>query len=329
MDDIAIIHEEVYQYLKAKHKINPDFIFIPRKINNKDRFKKGFWFIGDDYYLQLSFWNGSDTLRRIHNIGFSIKHNGESIIDLSAKIQPSLVPFFTEVMNNIGGFKEWGGSSVRRWYKQNITRNYLQELDFFINNYKEIIDNLVRSIQPNGITFLPYNKFENYIKNIEGYRNEPTNKEIEKNIKLELNDKVNYEYDGLKLYSPTEMKFVIATHGKIINKLIELLQRKQIRLSNDNHRDLCLLNEKNEVNILFELKTDLSNSSIYSAIGQLLVYSNNIEPPPRLVMLLPKRLHEDFENIIEKLGLEVLYYYFDNNKEVLEIENIEEFIFKQ
>ena len=75
---IALKHEKIFDYLVSLHKKDNNFFFVPRKINNKSRFEERYWFIGNDRYLQVSFWDGGDSKEKIHNVGFVVTDDGSS-----------------------------------------------------------------------------------------------------------------------------------------------------------------------------------------------------------------------------------------------------------
>jgi len=68
------------------------------------------------------------------------------------------------------------------------------------------------------------------------------------------------------------------------------------------------LNSKNQVKVLFEVKTDLSTTSIYSAIGQLMLHGAAHSPAPRKVMVLPGTPDSETSRILEKIGIDLISY---------------------
>ena len=73
---IAKLHEIIFDYLMEKHRHDSSFKFTMRSNDRYERLQKGYWFIGNDQYLELSFWDGKDSLSKINNIGFTILLRG-------------------------------------------------------------------------------------------------------------------------------------------------------------------------------------------------------------------------------------------------------------
>lgn len=121
---------------------------------------------------------------------------------------------------------------------------------------------------------------------------------------------------GKRNYKRRDEIEAISNHGIIINTLAGLLKNKGLQVANDRKRDLFTIKD-NKIDKIFEAKTDLANSSIYSAIGQVLMYSAEKELEENMkILVLPEKLNQKAENIISKLGLEVLYFHFDGDKVV-------------
>lgn len=152
MKEIQRINKKVLDHLIAIKKNNASFKFVPRKINNKNRLDQGYWFIGNDHYLQISFWDGSDWKEKIHNIGFSINKDKQCYIDLSAQDSTDKANFLSNLSKVLGGFIKDGKKS--RWYKPIDHGDYIQTLDYFINNLKPIIDKELINKKPVGISIL-------------------------------------------------------------------------------------------------------------------------------------------------------------------------------
>ena len=62
--NIARLHEELYEYLMDIHKKDPIFRFRVRRMNNQNRLDKGYWFNGNNEYLETSFWDYKDNLHQ-------------------------------------------------------------------------------------------------------------------------------------------------------------------------------------------------------------------------------------------------------------------------
>jgi predicted ATPase len=88
------IHDQIFNYLITKNETDPNFLFRLRRSNRFDRLAKGFWFHGNEKYLALSFWSGSDWKNKTPNISFLFVNDGEIYLELSAKDSDVKTYFF-------------------------------------------------------------------------------------------------------------------------------------------------------------------------------------------------------------------------------------------
>lgn len=164
MEKIVRIHEKILDHLTRLHKSDNGLYFVPRKINNKGRLDRGYWFLGNEYYLNLSFWNGEDWKEKIHNIGFVVLHDKTSSIELSAQDSSDKAIFLAKIATKLGGFKKDGNKN--KWFKYYSGTNYIENLNDFVTNAKPIIDILIATNKPKGIKLLDKTFFNTYTKKI-------------------------------------------------------------------------------------------------------------------------------------------------------------------
>ncbi len=119
------------------------------------------------------------------------------------------------------------------------------------------------------------------------------------------------EHSGVSVSERNEPVFMNRTHGIVANALAAELSRRGYQVSNDQNRDLFIHNG-NQITALFEIKTSSSTQNLYSAIGQLLVYSIPIRNAVQLVAVLPDPLATSVENRFAELGIKILYYEIVN-----------------
>lgn len=119
------------------------------------------------------------------------------------------------------------------------------------------------------------------------------------------------EHSGVSVSERNEPVVINRTHGIIANSLATELTRRGHQISNDRNRDLFTYTG-NRITNLFEIKTSSSTQSLYSAIGQLLLYSIPIRNPVQLIAVLPDPLAVSVENRFTELGIRILYYQMEN-----------------
>lgn len=105
-------------------------------------------------------------------------------------------------------------------------------------------------------------------------------------------------------------------HGLIINSLADELRRLRIYCNRDRNRDLFVLGSGGAMQLLFEAKTEVTTSTIYQGIGQLLYHSVNINPRPQLVFVLPGIPDGNTQNILCRLGINVLRFGWQGSSPV-------------
>lgn len=144
------MHDEIFEFLFELHKSDKNFLFVPRRTNYRSRLYKGFWFLGNDDYLKVSFWNGADPKEKFHNIGFVVTANGSSYIEISAEDDEEKADFLYMLVEQLGDFEKEGKKNA--WHRQYRGRDYIANLKDFLKNEKPVIDAMIKKHKPKGIT---------------------------------------------------------------------------------------------------------------------------------------------------------------------------------
>lgn len=105
-------------------------------------------------------------------------------------------------------------------------------------------------------------------------------------------------------------------HGLVVSALANALQAIGIGVANDQNRDLYIPSHKSRMRILFEVKTDVTTSSVYQAIGQLHYHSALQTPPPSLVMVLPGTPNTETKRVLVRLQIKVLVFGWEDSQPV-------------
>ncbi len=80
---------------------------------------------------------------------------------------------------------------------------------------------------------------------------------------------------------------------------------------NDSNRDL-FIHQKQKITIIFEIKTTTTTQNIYTAVGQLIIYSIPVKTEAKLVIVIPEKLNKVVETRLARLGIKPLYYLWRN-----------------
>lgn len=171
---ILKIHEDLFSILEEESAKRKDFYFYPRKINNKGRLEKGYWFIGNDHYLIVGLADGNDQREKVHNIGFTVVENGLCTLKFSASGNETKVPFLRDLAKKLSLKQD--GSKADKWHKCYIDdkRNnmpYKEALRKCIDEDLPIIHEAILSEQnKSGIKLISKDKFNKYFGAIQNYR---------------------------------------------------------------------------------------------------------------------------------------------------------------
>ena len=130
------------------------------------------------------------------------------------------------------------------------------------------------------------------------------------------------EHSGQTVTERNDPVIIKRTHGIVVNTLANELQGRKFKIGNDRNRDLFIHN-KGQITTLFEVKTSSSIQCLYSAVGQLLIYSIPIKNQVKLVAVLPDKLSKSVTKRFKSLGIEILYFKWGNDEPIFkDIDNI-------
>jgi len=187
---ILKIHDELFRFLRD-HNV----IFMPRQKASL-KLDQGYWFIGNDNYLAISFYTGGDTSNKTPNITFHMYlsdfylgsiNRSRSPVPLSCIYLSNTAgssgwktkePVINEIRNKLGGFEcnRVTDSIESRWNRFYENRSYddsdyLKCLEEFLTKDKPVIDMIISDAKNSEINFLDKNKVDRKIYNIEKMRN--------------------------------------------------------------------------------------------------------------------------------------------------------------
>jgi hypothetical protein len=115
------------------------------------------------------------------------------------------------------------------------------------------------------------------------------------------------EFEGPRRgYTPAGEIEARCDHGTVVNRLHKALTEAGHQAVNDR-RDLYIL-AGDDVTHSFEVKTDLSTTSLYQGVGQLMLHGAALDPVPRRILVMPGRPTGDTARALARLGIEVLAY---------------------
>ena len=121
------------------------------------------------------------------------------------------------------------------------------------------------------------------------------------------------EFSGQKVVPPRDRILARCRHGTIVNALAAELDRRGRMAENDQRRDLFVRDSNGRIRILFEVKPDFETTSIYGAVGQLVLHAS-VERPPIRVAVLPWETPKSMvANLAERDIRTLLYRWRDQS----------------
>ncbi len=175
------IHEELFQFLESKRKQDKEFTYKLRSNNNNGRLDKGYWFFGNDNYIAISFWNGTDWKNKTPNIYLVFLPSGEVNLVFSGRDSSVKADFLQKLATIITGFQEIKSRETsKKFWQKNISSagesSFIKVVENFINTDKKIIDTFISNeldLKKNdldGIRFITKKELEKKISNISDFR---------------------------------------------------------------------------------------------------------------------------------------------------------------
>lgn len=152
------------------------------------------------------------------------------------------------------------------------------------------------------------NLVSHYVKKVYRFKEQVFSDKLQKSIDWNLKT-FSPEFSGpRKSYRQTDVIKSQVNHGLIIDALLDLLETRGLKTTNDNLRDLFIYDDAGSMTVLFEVKTDTSTTSIYGAIGQLMYHGAVQKVPPKRVLVIPDDPKLETTNVLNRLGIGVITY---------------------
>lgn len=179
--NIKNIHQEVFDLLMKYRKKDKDLFFVLRQTNRKNRLDKGYWFLGDDQFVSISFWKGKDWMTKTSRISFEIGIHGHTRLEFTSKDVGRKGNFFNEnLMKEIDATAYDYGYGYWKYYKDFAPSDYLKSLESFLEGDKKEIDSALLKGQcfwpdkyleyVEGVDFISQSDFERQLDNIQTYQ---------------------------------------------------------------------------------------------------------------------------------------------------------------
>ncbi|WMJ89447.1 hypothetical protein [Anaerocolumna sp. MB42-C2] len=312
--DLHPIHAECLDYL-LEYKINhKDFHFVPRMIDNKGRLSEGLYFRGNDEYLQITFWLGTDSLEKIYNIAMVINNKSEVYLEISCRDNEERAAYtdkLTQILEDAIG-RKFKLMKEHKWqwhYAANLP--FMQALNDYITVVKPIIDDFVSNNPQSGITNADA-EVDKYLEKLPGYE-----AYLEKaSQKAKKTGEVTVKASDYMMH---------LQHNEVSNALKDyLIQIGFTKVETDkDFVDIRAIDLQGR-QIFFEIKTATTvKLAIRQALGQLLEYNHYPTKKRADKLIIVTKSEPNNEDIQYLTGLRqvynipVFYQQFDMGTKVL------------
>lgn len=141
--DMRQLHDKIFDYLNNwSEETQQKNRYFYLRTREDERFKKGYWFLGDENYLAISFWAGLDYLNKTPNIYLEFRSDASVNAFIIGRDSDNKLKFFEkEMVKYLPDFKFNVKRKVwKKYYGKFREETIFIFLDRFINNEKVIID---------------------------------------------------------------------------------------------------------------------------------------------------------------------------------------------
>lgn len=179
-ESLSTKHQKIFDFLIRYYQKDSNFLFTLRQTNRKGRLDRGYWFLGDDNYIAISFWRGRDWITKIPKISFIVGDFGHTRLELSSKDTASKGDFFSKKLTSKLKTQPYRYSNgYWKAYTDFNPEDYLKSLEMFLMTDKELIDRAIINEEcfwpgflqyTDPVEFISKGDFNAQLKNIYEYQ---------------------------------------------------------------------------------------------------------------------------------------------------------------
>lgn len=312
------MNKKCWDYLINIQKFDSSFYFVPRRINNLNRLEQGYFFIGNEEYMQISFWDGGDRYEKVHNVSWGVEANGKCFIEISSKDKPDRANYLAELVNILEQKtgKSYHGKNGKWHYYYPEDIFYLDTLQGFLDDEKLIIDEYLRKNPETGIAMLNQEFNEKFVLKL-----------LYQKAKNVTDENTKKKLEGFVSVSPSSYLMALQ-HNELQNAMVDYLKNdsknKSVR-SEVNNVDIAVETVAGE-RVFYELKTSDVKQAIRLAFGQLLEYCHYSNKTKADKLIVVTKYVPDDKDIVYLNQLRSLYqipiYYQQFDMEKKELVNL-------
>tara|TARA_R110002020_G_scaffold420179_1_gene629319 strand:- start:852 stop:3002 length:2151 start_codon:yes stop_codon:yes gene_type:complete len=171
----ADFHEELFNIFYSYHLIHKEFKFKPRRTNRFDKLNDKFWFLGDNTYLCIGFWEGNDYKKRLPYISLIIENTSNRFLYFTSSGSSETANFLCnqifpvlDIDINQTDFSK-NGFEYHYYLDQDTL---IESINYFLNQIWKKINDQIKTRYSKEIKIISDETFYFDIEKIKKYRNE-------------------------------------------------------------------------------------------------------------------------------------------------------------
>jgi len=214
----SIILEKLLQYKKE----HPDSTFYTRRRNRHERLESGYWFLGNEKYINIPLFNVGDKDNNTQTIGFVYEPDkNKSFIEIVYKnvkdITEDEYKFYQELIDFLP-YKEQRGNQNRYWYifKNN---NLFQNLDYYITEFRNKCIDLLKKYHLEEKYLISESQFQKYLEQINKYQNQKGDDVLIDTSNNKISEAINKFIELLPLNPDDKPQIGIRLQTPVQNKI--------------------------------------------------------------------------------------------------------------
>ena len=198
--EIIQLHKELYDYLMGIHEKDTSFRFRVRRMNNQNRLDKGYWFNGNNDYLETSFWDYKDNLHQTSVIRLVYYFETKKwACELIGRDSQARKVYFENMAKEFGGFVN-ENEKMPIWKKELSNQlDFLTTLHYFIKKDRKEIDTYLNDDKNRNEELINFIKEKDFIKDTKNIEKEYSKKEL-----VAPNEKIKFLVDDYKIFQQGE-----------------------------------------------------------------------------------------------------------------------------
>jgi len=273
----------------------------------------GFWF-SHDVFENNRYWNGFGIQNP--NLGHRLSITCEINIPFSGINRRVAGAFLKDGNNvyvihrgNIGGSREGVGKTL---FLRHYTGDWIEVLDG--NRLTKVA--LIGSLYSNKFQY----QLKQFVFEIDRIKKIARASEFNIGEAELVDEEFSNEFFGTKKYTlASNIREAQCNHGLIVSSLSKELKNRDYKVANDVYRDLYIMDNDKKITMIFEVKTDITRTNIYCAIGQL--FLNNFSPNnnPEYILVLPEKPSPRAKEKLNIMGIKVVTYKWIPNRYVFDL----------